>query len=156
MPVYKIEREQFIPATPEAVWNFMSSPANLKNITPPYMGFDIVSENLPEKMYPGMIIQYKVRPLFGIPLGWTTEITHVTENVFFVDEQRHGPYALWHHQHHIREVEGGVLMTDIVHYKPPLGFLGAIANTLLIRKKLHEIFAYRFVQVEKYFGSVTK
>jgi ligand-binding SRPBCC domain-containing protein len=104
-------------------------------------------------MYPGQIIEYKVRPLLQIPVYWMTEITHVEDKQFFVDEQRFGPYSLWHHQHHFLTVPGGVEMTDIVHYKIPFWFLGDLANRLMIRKKLKEIFEYRFKAVEEKFGS---
>jgi ligand-binding SRPBCC domain-containing protein len=117
------------------------------------MGFDITSTGLPEKMYAGMIISYKVSPVAGIKTNWVTEITHVVDKKYFVDEQRIGPYAIWHHQHMIEPLpEGGVLMEDIVTYQPPFGFLGAIANSLIIKKKLNEIFAYRTVAIEKKFG----
>jgi ligand-binding SRPBCC domain-containing protein len=143
MAFYQLFKKQFVPASVDEVWDFISSPANLKEITPDYMGFNITSENLPEKMYPGMIISYKVRPLFGIPMRWVTEITHVVEKKYFVDEQRIGPYALWHHQHFIEQHEKGVMMIDIVSYKPPVGFFGSIANALFIRRQLEGIFAYR-------------
>ena len=107
------------------------------------MGFDITSEELPEKMYSGMIISYKVRPVMKIPMTWVTEITHVVEKKYFVDEQRIGPYSFWHHQHIIQEVNNGVLMKDIVTYKPPFGFLGKLANGLIIKKQLENIFSYR-------------
>ena len=103
-------------------------------------------------MYPGLIITYKVSPLLGIKTNWMTEITQVVDKQFFIDEQRIGPYKLWHHQHFVEEIEGGVLMKDIVTYSPPFGFLGAIMNSLVIRKKLEEIFDYRFKAVEKKFG----
>jgi ligand-binding SRPBCC domain-containing protein len=103
-------------------------------------------------MYDGMIISYQVSPLFGIKTTWVTEITHVRDRNYFVDEQRVGPYSLWHHQHHIEEIEGGVLMKDIVSYEPPFGFLGAIANTLIIENKLNEIFNYRTLALERKFG----
>jgi ligand-binding SRPBCC domain-containing protein len=151
MAFYQLIKKQFVKATLDEVWDFISSPANLKEITPDHMGFDITSENLPEKMYAGMIISYKVRPMLGIPVTWVTEITHVVEKEYFVDEQRVGPYALWHHQHKIEPFEGGVMMTDIVSYKPPLGFLGKIANTLFIRKQLEEIFNYREKALKKKF-----
>ena len=96
-----------------------------------------------DKVYPGMIITYKVSPLFGIKMNWMTEITHVKEKEYFVDEQRFGPYALWHHQHHFKEINGGILMTDIIHYAIPYGFIGRIANSLTVRKKIKEVFAYR-------------
>ena len=151
MAFYQYKKEQLIKAPLEEVWDFISSPENLKKITPDYMGFDITSEGLPEKMYAGMIISYIVSPVFGIKTPWVTEITHVREGEFFVDEQRVGPYAHWHHQHILEETEEGVLMKDIVSYRPPFGILGAIANTFMIRKKLDEIFDYRWVAVEEYF-----
>jgi ligand-binding SRPBCC domain-containing protein len=152
MAFYQFTATQKIPASLEQVWDFISSPNNLKEITPAYMGFEITSPGLPEKMYPGMIISYKVSPLFGIKMTWVTEITHVDNQRYFVDEQRMGPYAMWHHQHKIEAIEGGVLMTDIVSYQPPLGFLGVIANALFIKGKLKEIFDFRTVAVEKKFG----
>ena len=120
------------------------------------MGFDITSEDIPEKMYPGMIITYIVKPILGIKTPWMTEITQVKDKEFFIDEQRVGPYKLWHHQHFIEPIEGGVLMRDIVTYAPPFGFLGAIANKLLIRKKLNEIFNYRTKAVNEKFGEFGK
>jgi len=152
MAFYQFTATQKIPASVEQVWDFISSPKNLKEITPAYMGFEITGANLPEKMYPGMIISYKVSPLLGIKMTWVTEITHVENHRYFVDEQRMGPYAMWHHQHKVEAIEGGVLMTDIVSYQPPLGFLGVIANALFIRGKLKEIFDFRTVAVEKKFG----
>lgn len=137
----------------DTVWDFISSPKNLKEITPESMGFDITTADLPEKMYPGMIIGYKVRPVFGIKTTWVTEITHVSEKRYFVDEQRVGPYSMWHHEHFIEPVEDGVLMTDIVSYKPPFGWLGNIANKLLIEKKLEEIFDYRTAAIHRRFGT---
>ena len=151
MAFYQLLKKQFVPATIEEVWDFISSPNNLKEITPDYMGFDITSENLPDKMYAGMIITYKVRPVAGIPMTWITEMTHVEEKRYFVDEQRVGPYALWHHQHIIEPHGNGVMMTDIVSYKPPLGFIGSIANALLIRRQLEGIFAYRENALKKRF-----
>jgi ligand-binding SRPBCC domain-containing protein len=153
MAVYQLHAEQKIPAGIDEVWDFISSPANLKEITPDHMGFDIISGELPEKMYPGMIITYKVSPLLGIKMTWVTEITHVREKEYFVDEQRVGPYSMWHHEHKIEKIEGGVLMKDVITYRPPLGFLGAIANRLLIRKQLDGIFKYRKEAVERIFGT---
>ncbi|OIP83155.1 MAG: hypothetical protein AUK44_06060 [Porphyromonadaceae bacterium CG2_30_38_12] len=152
MAFYQFKAQQFIPATLPEVWDFISSPANLKKITPEHMGFDITSRGLPEKMYPGMIISYKVKPVAGIPLTWVTEITHVVENEFFVDEQRIGPYTMWHHEHHIKATANGVMMDDIVSYQPPFGMLGAVANSLLIRRQLQAIFDYRNMALEKKFG----
>lgn len=153
MPFYQKIQEQKIKASLDDVWDFISSPRNLKEITPKYMGFDIITPDIPDKMYQGMIIGYKVSPLLGIKTSWLTEITHVVDKKYFVDEQRIGPYKLWHHQHILEEIsDGSVLMKDIVTYQPPFGFLGAIANSLLIRKKLNEIFAFRNQAVDKRFG----
>ena len=151
---YQLHTTQKIPANIDQVWDFISSPANLKKITPEYMGFNITSKLLSEKMYPGMIIRYKVSPVLGIKMTWVTEITQVKEKEYFVDEQRVGPYAMWHHEHKLEPVEGGVLMTDIVSYKPPFGFLGSIANSILIKKQLKQIFDFRTVAVEKIFGKM--
>ncbi len=152
MALFQLYKEQKIPASVEEVWEFISSPKNLKKITPDYMGFNVTTKNLPDKMYPGMIISYIVKPLFGIKTNWVTEITHVKEHEFFVDEQRVGPYTIWHHQHRIKAIEGGTLMSDIVSYKPPFGFLGNIANSLVIAKKIDEIFDYREKSLIELFG----
>jgi ligand-binding SRPBCC domain-containing protein len=154
MGFYQLHKTQKIPATIDQVWDFISSPANLKKITPEYMGFNITSKLLSEKMYPGMIISYKVSPVLGIKMTWVTEITQVKEKDYFVDEQRVGPYSMWHHEHKIEPIEGGVLMTDIVSYQPPFGFLGSIANSILIKKQLKQIFDYRVEAVEKMFGKM--
>ena len=153
MAVYEFHCEQHINASMQEVWDFISSPKNLQRITPEYMGFEVISKHLEEKMYPGMIIQYKVKPLLGIKMTWVTEITHVENLSFFVDEQRVGPYKMWHHEHKIEQTENGVLMTDLLHYQPPMGFLGRIANALTIRKKLDEIFAYRKQAVDEVFNN---
>jgi len=152
MAFYQLEKTQKIPAEITEVWNFISSPVNLKHITPPYLGFEIINNNLPGKMYPGMIISYKVSPLLGIKMKWVTEITYVKENEYFIDEQRIGPYSMWHHQHKITPIDSGVLMTDIVTYNPPFGFLGALSNKVFIRKQLDEIFNYRKSAIERKFG----
>jgi len=154
MGFYQLHTTQKIPATIDEVWNFISSPANLKKITPSYMGFDITSKHAGEKMYPGMIISYKVSPVFGVKMNWVTEITHIKEKEYFVDEQRSGPYSMWHHEHKIEPIEGGVLMTDIVSYKPPLGFLGSIANSFLIKKQLNAIFDFREKVLHEIFGKM--
>ena len=151
MSFNQLIKTQFVPASMEEVWDFISSPKNLKEITPDYMGFDITSDNLSDKMYPGMIIRYKVRPVLGIPLAWVSEITHIVEGRYFIDEQRIGPYAMWHHQHLIEPDGDGVMMTDIISYKPPMGFLGSIANWLFIKSQLEDIFAYRKAALDKRF-----
>jgi ligand-binding SRPBCC domain-containing protein len=151
MSYYQLRKQQFISAPVRAVWDFISSPHNLKVITPEYMGFEITSESLPGKMYPGMIIPYTVKPLLGIKMVWVTEITHIEEMKYFIDEQRIGPYSMWHHQHFIESSGEGVLMTDIVTYSPPLGFIGALLNHLFIRKKLDSIFSYRSTILQEHF-----
>ena len=149
--MYQLKRVQFVPTDLKTCWDFFSSPNNLQTITPDYMGFDILTEN-PAKMYEGLMIAYKVKPLLGIPLNWVTEIKYVHEEQFFVDEQRTGPYKMWHHEHHFKAVYGGVEMTDIVSYELPLGILGRIAHPILVKSKLEEIFNYRFQKVEELFG----
>ncbi len=151
MALYQLKKTQFIRASLDEVWDFISSPRNLKEITPVYMGFEIVSDNLPDNMYPGMLIHYKVRPFLGIPLNWVSEITHIAENKYFIDVQRTGPYSFWHHQHFIEQQEEGILMTDIVSYTPPFSFLGYISNAIFIRKQLNEIFSYREAALNKRF-----
>ena len=154
MGFYQFHASQKIPSSLEEVWDFISSPANLKKITPEHMGFDIITPDLPDKMYPGMIIAYKVSPFMGIKMTWVTEITHVEGNAYFVDEQRIGPYSMWHHEHKIEAVEGGVLMSDIVSYAPPLGILGKLANSLFIRKQLKQIFDFREKAIISIFGEM--
>ncbi len=150
--VYNLKKVQVLAVTISEAWNFFSSPANLAKITPANLGFNIISKHHGEKMYPGQIIEYIVKPFLGIPFYWMTEITHVEHERFFIDEQRHGPYSLWHHQHHFKELNGGVEMTDIVHYKLPFWFLGDIANSLFVRDQLNKIFDHRFKIAEELFG----
>jgi ligand-binding SRPBCC domain-containing protein len=151
MKVHAYKAVQFVPVGMDRCWEFFSSPSNLSTITPPEMGFRITSE--PEtKMYPGQIITYVVKPVMGIPVQWVTEITHVQEHSYFVDEQRSGPYALWHHKHFFREVEGGIEMTDLVHYALPFGVAGRIALPL-VRSRLTQIFAFRRDKVAALFGA---
>ncbi len=154
--MYQLIKSQNIPATIQEVWDFISSPKNLSKITPPHLDFTITNEPVANKMYAGQIISYKVKPLLGIPLTWVTEITHVKELEYFIDEQRVGPYSIWHHQHMLAEIEGGVAMQDIVSYLPPFGILGSIANALIIKKQLEEIFAYRTKAVDDIFGKYTQ
>lgn len=149
---YALKYVQRIPCSLDEAWRFFSDPANLVRITPESFSFRIISQHHGDTMYPGQVIEYKVKPVLGIPLYWMTEITHVVDRKLFVDEQRYGPYSLWHHQHLFREIEGGVEMTDIVHYRIPLGWLGDMGNALFVRKKLKQVFDYRFEQVEKLFG----
>ncbi len=152
MAIYQIREELELAASLDEVWDFISSPANLKEITPDYMGFDITTPNLPEKIYPGLMISYKVRPLLGIKLTWLTEITQVRAPYYFVDEQRVGPYAIWHHEHSLSPSKKGVLMTDLINYRPPAGPLGALARQVFIKKQLEGVFQYRELAMVKRFG----
>lgn len=150
--LHTIRTEQFLPTDRERLWQFMSEPANLAEITPAYMRFTVLSKDR-APIYAGQIVEYHVRPVAGIRLHWVTEITHVKEGVYFVDEQRFGPYAFWHHQHHLLDAPGGMLMRDIVHYKVPLGPLGRLANRLFVHRQLQQIFNYRASTLEKIFDS---
>ena len=150
--VYHIKKVQVIPIDIDEAWNFFSDARNLEAITPEGMGFNIISRHHGEKMYAGQLIEYTLKPLLGIKMYWMTEITHVENKLLFVDEQRFGPYSLWHHQHHFKEVPGGVEMTDIVHYKIPFWFLGDIAHSLFVKKMLNNIFDYRYKKVAELFG----
>lgn len=142
-----------MPISLEQAWDFFSSPLNLAKITPPQMKFVVTSDYTEQtKMYAGMIITYKVSPLLGINLNWMTEITHVQDKVYFVDEQRFGPYALWHHQHHFKEIPGGVHMTDILDYAIPYGLIGRLSNKLLVGRQIEQIFNYRNAAIIKMFG----
>lgn len=152
MAFYQFIQTQKIASTKDEVWEFISNPNNLKKITPEYLGFQVTSKSGGDKMYAGMIITYVVKPILNIPLKWMTEITHVEDKEYFVDEQRLGPYKMWHHQHKIETIKGGVLMTDIVTYIPPFGFIGAICNSWFIEKQLKNIFKFRRVAVEEKFG----
>ena len=150
--VYALTTVQKIPISLERAWTFFSSPLNLAQITPDTMSFTVTGNTNNQTMYPGQIIEYKVKPLFGIPVYWMTEITHVEHPKFFVDDQRFGPFSLWHHQHHFKPIEGGIEMTDIVHYKIPFWFIGDIANSLFVRNKVQAIFTFREQKVEEMFG----
>lgn len=151
MKIFTLHKKQNLPISIDEAWEFLSSPANLKIITPDYMSFDILS-GVDRPMYPGQIIQYIVTPVLGIKTKWVTEITHVKDKHYFVDEQRFGPYTLWHHKHFIKEIEGGVEMEDIIDYKLPFGWLGQLMQPILVKPKLEEIFEYRTKKLEELFG----
>ena len=151
----RLERTQIVPATLAEAWAFFSRPENLATITPPWLGFRVVSPPSEEPMYAGMILRYTVTPLLGMPVSWVTEITHCREPYLFVDEQRFGPYRFWHHEHHFREVDGGVEVRDLIHFRLPFGPLGGLA-TGLVRRKLAAIFDYRQEAVRERFGSLSK
>lgn len=149
MAFYQFKQEQFIQSSIEEVWNFIATPNNLSKITPPEMDFRITSIQMNQKMYEGQIISYKLKLLPLIRINWVTEITTIKDRIYFIDEQRIGPYKLWHHEHYIEKKDDGVLMTDLISYSPPLGFLGGIANSLFIKRQLKRIFSYRKQVIEQ-------
>ena len=154
MKIYTLHKKLKLPITLDQAWNFLSNPKNLKTITPDSMNFQMVSV-VDRPLYTGQIIQYTVTPLLGIKAIWVSEITHIEEKKYFVDVQMFGPYALWHHKHFIKEVEGGVEMEDIIDYKVPLGILGQLVHPILVKPKLEEIFSYRQNKLIELFGSYT-
>ena len=156
MKMYSIQQTTTLPISLDEAWHFFSRPENLNEITPDDMSFEIITDVAGKKMHAGMIIEYKISPFAGVNMNWVTEISHCVDRQFFVDEQRFGPYAFWHHQHHFETTPEGVRMTDIVHYGLPLGFLGRIAHAMFVRKKLEGIFNYRTVKVAQLFPSSSK
>jgi ligand-binding SRPBCC domain-containing protein len=153
MSIHTLEHMQIVAASLETCWNFFSDPRNLARITPPELGFEVTSP-LPPRMHPGLMIEYRVRPLFGIPLTWLTEITHVDEPHAFVDEQRIGPYRIWHHEHSFTDAGNGtVIMRDKVTYVLPMGPLGDLVHPLLVEPQLRRIFSFREKAVQKLFPS---
>jgi len=153
MKLYQLRSKQSLAISPEKAWDFLSNPANLKVITPDAMGFQILS-GADTAMFSGQIIQYNVSPFPGYTTRWVTEITHVKEGFYFVDEQRFGPYALWHHKHFITAIEGGIEMEDIIDYKIPFGLLGRLAHAVFIKKQLLKIFRYREQKLLRMFGKL--
>jgi len=151
MKIYRLHTTQNLPISINEAWNFLSDPVNLKTITPDYMGFEILS-GAEKKMFPGQIIQYIVTPILGIPTKWVTEITHVEKGEYFVDEQRFGPYSLWHHKHFLKPIKNGVEMEDIIDYKIPFGLFGQMIHPILVKPKLNEIFKYREIKLVELFG----
>lgn len=152
MPIHTLHTKQIIRATRAQAWEFFSNPRNLARITPPGMGFDIVTPELPQRIHPGLMIEYRVRPLLGIPMTWLTEITHVRDGDYFVDEQRVGPYSVWHHEHWFREIsDGRIEMEDRVTYVLPFQPFGDIVHPFLVKPQLDSIFAHRERAVRKLF-----
>ncbi|WP_430929109.1 SRPBCC family protein [Polaribacter marinivivus] len=151
MKIYTLHKKQNLPISLEEAWNFLSNPKNLKIITPDYMSFDMITKT-DRPLYTGQILQYIVTPLLGIKTKWVSEITHIEDKKYFVDEQLYGPYSLWHHKHFIKEIDGGVEMEDIIDYKIPLGILGQLVHPFLVKPKLEEIFSYRQKKLIELFG----
>ena len=153
MKLYRLYRRQRLKVTPGDAWGFFADPRNLERITPPWLGFEILG-GADEPMYAGQIISYRIKPLPFLRLGWVTEITQVDEPRFFVDQQRLGPYRLWHHQHRFTAVDGGMEMEDTVHYALPGGPLGRLAHRMDIERRLRAIFDFRWQAVERRFGAL--
>lgn len=146
----KLKQEQFLPISLDEAWRFFATPKNLNEVTPNDLVFEIISE-LPDTMYEGLLINYRLKPMLNIPVNWCTEITHIKEKVYFIDEQRKGPYRIWHHEHHFKPVAGGVLMTDLLHYDIGMSFFGWIAGKMFVHRKVEGIFNYRYKMLESYF-----
>lgn len=152
MQIKRKEWQQFIPKPVEEIWDFFSRPENLKKLTPAKVGITMLVDLSGKEMYPGMLIPYYISPLLGIRMKWLTEITHIEHLRYFVDQQREGPYAFWHHQHNFVAQNGGTLMTDILHYKVPYGPIGTLADWILVNKMVDDIFGFRKAAIEQYFG----
>ncbi|MDH3258721.1 MAG: SRPBCC family protein [Deltaproteobacteria bacterium] len=155
MKLKTIHKTLFLPISIQEGWKFFSNPRNLTLITPPSLGLEITSE-VPDSIYPGVIITYRVRPFLGISVNWITEITHMRKPFLFVDEQRFGPYKFWHHKHLFKEVDGGIVVEDLVHYALPFGPLGNAANRLMVSRELDKIFTFRRRYLTARFGSQTE
>ncbi len=150
MRVFTLKRSQRLPISLAKAWEFFSDPRNLAQITPPSLEFQCLDDF--DEMRSGMILKYRVRPLPGFRTTWVTEITHVQAPQFFVDEQRAGPYKLWHHQHHFREIPGGVEMDDEVNYALPFGWLGQLFHKPVVKRELRKIFEFRHNKLRELFG----
>jgi ligand-binding SRPBCC domain-containing protein len=148
--IHTLSQEQFLPITLQEAWEFFSHPKNLDEMTPEELGFRIIYQP-GEEMYEGQIIEYRVMIFPGVWVPWVTEIKSVIENRSFIDEQRFGPYGFWHHLHHFEEVEGGVLMKDLVHYAMPFWPFGELGHGLFVRPKLERIFNFRREILDKRF-----
>ncbi|WP_317043462.1 SRPBCC family protein [Nonlabens spongiae] len=151
MYLQSIKTVQKLPIPLTEAWDFLTSPDNLKLLTPEELDMNI-HYGSERKIYPGQLIEYTLKPLPFFKTNWVTHITQVKELEFFVDEQMYGPYATWHHKHFIREIPGGTLMEDVVHYRLPLGFIGKLGLPL-VRKKLEEIFRFRESALISHFGA---
>lgn len=153
MKIYRLRQKQFLPITLQEAWDFFSDPHNLEAITPGRLRFRILSVSRQGRLYPGQLIRYRIRILPLVWVNWLTEITAVKEGEYFIDDQRSGPYALWQHQHHFREVPGGVEMTDEVHYALPFGLPGRWIHAIFVGHEVAAIFAHRRRILEEKFTS---
>lgn len=156
MTVHTIRAVQRIPASLQETWDFFSNPANLQTITPAHLKFRVLSTDMGNRIHTGQFIEYKVSPLFGIPLHWKTEIGEVKKPDYFADLQCKGPYRLWHHRHYFREIPGGVEMTDLVEYANPGWIMSGLINRWLVRPELEKLFVFRFQKIREIFGAWDK
>lgn len=152
--MYTLTYQQMLPISPEECWNFFSSPANLKLITPDSLGFRATNVSNLSRMYAGQLITHSIKPFPFLTFEWITEITHVQEPLYFIDEQRFGPYKFWHHEHRFVPTAKGIEMTDLVNYKMPFGILGQVIHQIQVKKDLEKIFAFRKQALENIFGKV--
>lgn len=150
MSIHTFQQNQTLPISLGEAWEFFANPQNLATLTPEWMHLTFV-DPVPEKMYEGMIMTQRIKPLWGIPLTWVTEITHIEERAYFIDEQRIGPYKFWHHEHRLREVSDGVELRDILHYALPFGLIGNMAHHLVVKKEIAAVFAYRYDTLQTMF-----
>jgi ligand-binding SRPBCC domain-containing protein len=155
MKVYEIQTSERYPISLQAGWAFYSDPGNLTKLTPPELAMEITG-GTPEPMFAGQIITYRLKAIGGLRMNWVTEITQVNPHSYFVDEQRFGPYRFWHHEHRFEEIDGGLAVTDHVHYAMPFGPLGRVVHAVLVQKQLQRIFAFRRKILETTFGLYTK
>ena len=154
MKVHCLEREQTLPVSLSEAWEFFSDSNNLDAMTPPDLGFETSSGNH-ELMFQGQIIVHRIQLAPLVSTNWVTEITHVKDREYFIDEQRSGPYRFWHHLHRFEECEQGTKMLDRVHYALPFYPFGDIALPL-VRSKLNHIFDFRKTTLEDRFGSISE
>lgn len=141
MTPHVLIRKTVIKKNIEQLFDFFSKAENLNSITPPLLGFKIITP-LPVEMKKGTIIDYKIK-LNGIPFSWRTEITKWDPPFLFEDTQIKGPYKLWIHEHRFDEKEGMTIMTDTVRYLSPGGIFEFIPHNLMVKKKVEFIFDYR-------------
>jgi ligand-binding SRPBCC domain-containing protein len=148
MKLYQLERTQILPVSQNQAWQFFSQPRNLPDITPPWLGFRITC-SADENLHAGQVFSYRLKPIFGIPATWISEITHVHEPDYFIDEQRFGPYRFWHHRHIFKPVDSGTLIHDVVHYAIGWGMFGQWVQRLIVAPRLERIFNYRQEKLEQ-------
>ncbi len=151
MAIHRNEQIQILPISLQESWNFFSNPENLALLTPAEMKFRHVFAPDQPQVYPGMILVHTVSPVAGVPMTWVTEITQVEPMSRFVDEQRKGPFGMWHHIHMFKEVAEGTEIRDVLYYEMPFGFLGNIAHGLFAKKQIEEIFNYRRERLKEMF-----